>query len=208
MVDTIQEAVETMSTLADNDDSLLANEDWFMQNYAEQVGIYKNYLDDDPHFDSSNTESVEPHPCPKVDRSLMLKLADFAISHHFGKPLPKPIQVEVDMQSVLEVIASDYPATIEPTDDVFGLCVTGNGGGEWTLRYHNESWALQNGIAASLNNIVTLDTKKVWEEANNLSQTVKDYMTDLLIQIHQNINRPQLTSIFNMPKESVVESVM
>ncbi|MDR3108307.1 MAG: SDR family oxidoreductase [Planctomycetaceae bacterium] len=208
MVDTIQEAVETMSTLADNGDSLLADEDWFMRNYADQVGIYQNYLDDDPHFDSANTESVEPHPCPKVDRGMMLKLADFAISNRFGKPSPKPIQVEVDVQSVLEVIADDYPAVIEPTGDVFGLCVTGNGGGEWTLRYHNGCWSLQNGIAASLNNIVTLDTKKVLEEANNLSQTVKNYMTDLLNRIHQNINRPQIMNLFDMPKESVVESVM
>lgn len=85
-VDMVQDAVETFSTLADQEDPYRADESWFFQNYTDQVRIYRAYLQDDPRFDSRNTQAVAPHlPCPVMDRDLMLFLARYAILSDFGK---------------------------------------------------------------------------------------------------------------------------
>lgn len=88
-VDIIQDAVETFSTLADKTDPQCANEDWFFRNYLDQIQIYRAYLQDDPLFDSKNTQTVVPHlPCPRMDRELMLFLSRYAILSQFGKRKP------------------------------------------------------------------------------------------------------------------------
>ena len=85
-VDMIQDAVETWSTLADECDPQRANEEWFFKHYANEIKIYRAYLQDDPCFDSSNTRTAAPHlPCPIMDRDLMLFLARYAILSRFGK---------------------------------------------------------------------------------------------------------------------------
>jgi hypothetical protein len=88
-VDIIQDAVETFSTLADNSDPRCANEDWLFQHYLDQIQIYRAYLQDDPQFDSINTQTAAPHlPCPPMDRELMLFLSRYAIMSQFGKRKP------------------------------------------------------------------------------------------------------------------------
>ncbi|MDR0610106.1 MAG: SDR family oxidoreductase [Planctomycetaceae bacterium] len=90
-VDIVQDAVETFSTLADKTDPQCATEEWFFQNYLDQVQIYRAYLQDDPRFDSKNTQRAVPHlPCPRMDRELMLFLARYAILSQFGKRKPVP----------------------------------------------------------------------------------------------------------------------
>jgi len=85
-VDMVQDAVETWSTLADKHDPQRADEEWFFKHYANEVQIYRAYLQDDPQFDSTNTQSAAPHlPCPVMDRELMLFLARHAILSRFGK---------------------------------------------------------------------------------------------------------------------------
>lgn len=85
-VDMVQDAVETFSILADKEDPHQADENWFFQNYTDQVQIYRAYLQNDPYFDSQNTQTVAPHlPCPVMDRELMLFLARYAILSGFGK---------------------------------------------------------------------------------------------------------------------------
>ena len=85
-VDVVQDAVETYSTLADEADPLLANESWFFEQYLNEVQIYAPYLQDDPKFDSTNTQTAAPHlPCPKMDKELMMFLARYAILSRFGK---------------------------------------------------------------------------------------------------------------------------
>jgi len=85
-VDMVQDAVETWSILADERDPQQADEEWFFKNYAGQVQIYRAYLQDDPRFDSTNTQLAAPHlPCPVMDRDLMLFLARYAILSNFGK---------------------------------------------------------------------------------------------------------------------------
>jgi len=85
-VDMVQDAVETWSTLANEHDPQRADEEWFFKHYANEVQIYRAYLQDDPQFDSTNTQSAAPHlPCPVMDRELMLFLARYAILSRFGK---------------------------------------------------------------------------------------------------------------------------
>jgi thioester reductase-like protein len=106
-VDIVQDAVETFSTLADETDPHCANEDWFFQNYLDQVQIYRAYLQDDPRFDSTNTQTAAPHlPCPRMDRELMLFLARYAIVSQFGKR--KPIR-EVPSRQVLTPVTPILP---------------------------------------------------------------------------------------------------
>lgn len=90
MVDTIQDAVETYSKLAQQNDAQHTSEDWFQQNYAEQGAIFQGYFNDDPAFVSQNTPTVAPHlPCPRVDHAALLAMSHFAITHNFGKRVPK-----------------------------------------------------------------------------------------------------------------------
>ena len=85
-VDVVQDAVETYSSLAAESDPRKADEDWFFQNYADHVQIYKAYLQDDPIFDSTNTQTAAPHlPCPVMDTELMMFLARYALLSRFGK---------------------------------------------------------------------------------------------------------------------------
>jgi thioester reductase-like protein len=112
-VDMVQDAVETWSTLAHEQDPQRADEEWFFKHYANEVQIYRAYLQDDPQFDSSHTQSAAPHlPCPVLDRDLMLFLARYAILSRFGKRKvtqnmlvsaesdTKPIGMETQMESV------------------------------------------------------------------------------------------------------------
>jgi nucleoside-diphosphate-sugar epimerase len=90
-VDVVQDAVETFSSLATESDPRRADENWFFQNYADQVQIYKAYLQDDPVFDSTNTQTAAPHlPCPVMDHHLMMFLARYAILSRFGKKKVAP----------------------------------------------------------------------------------------------------------------------
>ncbi|MDR2756344.1 MAG: SDR family oxidoreductase [Planctomycetaceae bacterium] len=92
-VDVVQDAVETFSTLADKTDPQCANEDWFFRNYLDQIQIYRAYLQDDPQFDSINTQTVAPHlPCPQMNRELMLFLSRYAILSQFGRRKPHDIK--------------------------------------------------------------------------------------------------------------------
>ena len=90
-VDVVQDAVETYSSLAHQSDPHKADEDWFFQNYAKEVQIYKAYLQDDPTFDSTNTQRAAEHlSCPVMDIETMMFLARYAILSQFGKKKVTP----------------------------------------------------------------------------------------------------------------------
>ena len=91
VVDVIQDTIETYSPLAEKSDPRRANENWFFQNYTDQVQVYKAYLQDDPTFDSTNTQTAAPHlPCPAIDTDLMMFFARYAIMSQFGKKKVTP----------------------------------------------------------------------------------------------------------------------
>lgn len=90
-VDAVQDAVETYSTLAEDDDPNRADEEWFLRNCSDSIQqVYNAYLQDDPVFDSRNTQEAAPHlPCPVMDHDLMMFLARYAIQSKFGKKTRK-----------------------------------------------------------------------------------------------------------------------
>jgi thioester reductase-like protein len=117
-VDMMQDAVETWSTFAQEKDPHRADEEWFIKQYSNEVQIYRAYLQDDPQFDSTNTQTAAPHlPCPKMDRDLMLFFARYAILSRFGKrkvpqnlhELPIPAKPEPKTEEVETLAAQSVP---------------------------------------------------------------------------------------------------
>lgn len=102
----VQEAVERYSKAAAPDDPDLCDEQWFADNLAAQLDVYRSYFRNDPTFDRANTEAVAGHiPCPTLDHARLMRMAKFAIDRDFGKgprsaprtadpaaaPVPSPI---------------------------------------------------------------------------------------------------------------------
>lgn len=82
--DVIQNAVETYSTFAPPSQGF--TEDWFHTTYADQLDIYRAYIQEDPFFDSTNTQRAAPHlPCPEINSEMLSFLASCAILSDFGK---------------------------------------------------------------------------------------------------------------------------
>ena len=82
----VQEAVERYSKAASPDDPELCNEQWFADNLAAQLDVYRSYFRNDPTFDRTNTEAVAGHlPCPTLDHPRLMRMARFAIDEDFGR---------------------------------------------------------------------------------------------------------------------------
>jgi nucleoside-diphosphate-sugar epimerase len=199
MVDTIQDAVETFSLLAKENDALRADEDWFSRNYADQVRIYENYLNNDPNFDVRNTWEAAPHlPCPRVDKEMMLMLARFAILNGFGKPAPKPILPRCDLHSHFERIGVVWGQSddSEGTED-YGLRIIGPGGGEWLICHRDGHYSLQVGIPAQHRRVLTLNIAEFHKHflledlltTRYLFQEVKSFFHQI---VQQNIVKPSI----------------
>lgn len=88
-VEVIQEAVEKYSEFAKVDTSS-ESEDWFLRNYAQQIAIYKPYLQCDPQFGTENVQKyASEFKCPQMTKELMMFLAKQAIFSDFGHiPFP------------------------------------------------------------------------------------------------------------------------
>lgn len=117
-----------------------AEELWFQ----DQMATYRNYLRDDPRFDCRNVLEATPSlSCPVVDRSALVKMAKWAIENRFGLPKPRISVPSFDVDYVLRKNLAPEPSADHPTDStpagqLLGICVTGSGGGTWTLSLHNE----------------------------------------------------------------------
>jgi len=85
----VQEAVERYSKAASPDDPDLRDEQWFADNLAVQLDVYRSYFRNDPTFDRTNTEALTRHlPCPTLDHPRLMRMAKFAIEEDFGR-LPR-----------------------------------------------------------------------------------------------------------------------
>ncbi len=83
---TIQEAVEHYSELVPENEEAPCDEEWFKLNFAGQMRLFRAYLQEDSHFDSTNTQNAAPHiPCPSVDRELLMFLFRKVIESRFGR---------------------------------------------------------------------------------------------------------------------------
>ena len=72
--------------------------------FMQQQEVYESYWNDDPVFDSSNVRAALPDlPCPHVDRSMMLRMAETAIEMNFRFNDPRP---EKATRAVAEAVRS------------------------------------------------------------------------------------------------------
>jgi len=92
----VQEAVERYSKAASPDDPELCDEQWFVDNLAAQLDVYRSYFRNDPTFDRANIEAIAGHiPCPTLDHHRLMRMAKFAIDQDFGR-LPRPAHRTAD----------------------------------------------------------------------------------------------------------------
>jgi len=93
----VQEAVERYSCAAPADAPDLCDEQWFAENLAAQLDVYRTYFRHDPIFDRTATEEFAGHiPCPALNHDRLMRMARFAIQEDFGRgrrPLAKPAAV-------------------------------------------------------------------------------------------------------------------
>ncbi len=134
--DVIQEAVETYSQLTDESDCFRCDGSWFVENFRDQMDIYRSYWRDDPQFDSTNRQAAAGHiVCPPVDKTLLLNLSRYAIHSQFGKARVRPVRLEFDVHEHMLRLAkgSQLLADVRGRHNL-GLDVHGPGGGQWKLR--------------------------------------------------------------------------
>jgi len=136
MADVMHEAVETYSKMGDAGDEGICDGAWIEEMFREQMVIYREYWQDDPQFDLTNTTAAAPHlPCPDVDDEVMMRLAEFAIRSGFGRPRPRPIRPEFDVQRHLDALLRARSRFLEVPNGRTHLAleVLGPGGGQWEL---------------------------------------------------------------------------
>ena len=138
MAQVIQEAVESYSTMADEDDATRCDGEWFQEAFKEQLEIYRPYWRDDPEFDYANTAAAAAHlPCPAVDGPMAMRLAKYAIQTNFGKRRRRLLKPEFDVHQHLQRLSrSGGPAAPKVNGNgraCLGLQVDGPGGGQWKL---------------------------------------------------------------------------
>ena len=110
--------------------------------FCDLIRVYSSYWRDDPRFDTSNTERVAPHlPCPLMDRSMLLMLADYATSVNFNGPPLKPQIPDFDAAKVLQPLLDGTTKSQAEGAAALSLDVIGPGGGQWKI-FVNGSGAL------------------------------------------------------------------
>ena len=151
MADVMHEAVETYSKIGDATDAGICDGAWLEKTFREQMVIYREYWQDDPQFDVSNTKAVAPHlPCPDMNDEVMMRLAEFAIRSGFGRPRPRPIRPEFDVSEHLGALLQTpnrFPESANGSTRL-GLEVLGPGGGQWELMLEgNRAVAAREGVS-------------------------------------------------------------
>jgi nucleoside-diphosphate-sugar epimerase len=135
MTAVVQAAVETFSTLADESDQWRCDGSWFAETFRQQMDIYHAYWRDDPEFDATNTRAAAPElPCPDLDEDMLMNMAKYAISCNFGKPRPRSLKPDFDVQHHLQPLLHAHEAGgVQGEVPSLGLQVNGPGGGQWKL---------------------------------------------------------------------------
>jgi len=135
--ETINEFSIDSEKVAKNNGSAYSGE-FFEGFFREQMGVYEAYWRDDPIFDTTNTTQAAPHlPCPEVNREMLKRLCQFAVTTNFGWPRPQPPQAPFDVDTFLSSRFQRQNEAINGCDAV-GLEVSGGGGGQWVLLLRND----------------------------------------------------------------------
>ncbi|MGA2796770.1 MAG: SDR family oxidoreductase [Thermoguttaceae bacterium] len=135
----IQHAVEEYSTLADEKDLLLCNGSWFLDNFRQQMEIYRAYWRDDPQFDDTNRAAAAPLECPEMDAEMLLNLARYAIQSNFGKTQRQRIRPDFDIHDHMHKLPRHHMPMVPNLwgNHCLGLDISGPAGGQWKLMLHN-----------------------------------------------------------------------
>lgn len=110
--------------------------------FREQMKVYQAYWRDDPEFDMTNTRRAVPQfPPIEMTPELLMVFIRYAIESRFGWPKPKPASLDFESDRVF----SESGAAVHGYDQIsadgkfsFGLCLSGPGGGDWTLMRGND----------------------------------------------------------------------
>ncbi|MDR1493925.1 MAG: SDR family oxidoreductase [Planctomycetaceae bacterium] len=124
--------------------------------FLEQMEVYKSYWRCDPVFDMTNTLNAAPHlPPPIVDEPMLRRLVRYAITSNFGWPVSKPVSIPFD---AAEYIKTNFKATMSRREKplIFGLRVTGLGGGDWTVNAVTKKF--QSGLPNETAPLMTLNS--------------------------------------------------
>lgn len=96
----------------------------------QHMDVYRAYFRDHPEFDTSQLRQAAPHlPCPAVDRTLLTRMASYALEANFGWPRTPPPAAPIDWRA-----EGDNHTVQGPTCN---LEITGAGGGAWSYSLGN-----------------------------------------------------------------------
>jgi nucleoside-diphosphate-sugar epimerase len=157
----IQEAVEKHSSLASGNDAFQCSNEWFIDNFRDQIEIYRPYWRDDPEFDDSQRAAAAPLACPEIDAAMLLKLAAFAIRDNFGKARPGRFRPGVDIHERIGRLRRDLRlASNVKGSHRLGLDVDGPGGGQWKLVLQDgRLMEAEDGICSRCSAVLRLDAR-------------------------------------------------
>lgn len=103
-----------------------------MENFREQMKVYRSYWRDDPTFDAAHTDAALPDlPCPTMTPDVLMRLSMFALESNFGWPKSQPIFPPFFVRDSLPVRA-EWESSGEEKDAI-ALETRGPGGGAWTV---------------------------------------------------------------------------
>jgi hypothetical protein len=97
-----------------------------------------------------------------MDAAMAMRLAKYAIGANFGKPRPRLLRPEFDVQQHLQRFSrsAEAPAPRGNGRACLGLQVDGPGGGQWKLLLNNGSpMAVQHGIGRQCSATFRLNTR-------------------------------------------------
>lgn len=124
--------------------------------FQDQMETYKAYWKDDPTFDMTNTLRAAPqYPPIKMDAKQLEIFVRFAIESRFGWPKPKKAVLERDVVETMQGGSGARYRGFEDedaaaaNDAVFGLRVSGSGGGDWTVRVSANDVVVSDGLPTS-----------------------------------------------------------
>lgn len=130
--------------------------DWetLWQTFVRQMEVYRTYWRNDPEFDMTNTlRATRTFPPPRMTRDVLLRLVRYAIRTGCGWPLPPPVKMDWETESLWKELPGvewrgwECGEKEKSGGFSFGLRISGKGGGDWTFsRRRNGKTSIQRGL--------------------------------------------------------------
>lgn len=181
------------------------------QLFCELISVYSSYWKDDPTFDYTNTRTAAPHlPCPHVNRQMLRRMAEFAISINFTSPRAKPIEPTFDVARSLESfmdVTGTAPTAAESATQL-GLRVTGFGGGDFSLTMSRDRIVSADvGLSQQCTSTIECDVEALADLAAN-RKSVEEVVAGLVVTggkaPKQEVLSRVLTSLTNASRSAEV----